>query len=278
MDTSNSPASQNADPAASAGNHSHAGKALPPPRPTPAARFEADLNANVAARNFLERYQGAVIRYKLRLGNRVVVRLFRRGYAISVRNWYIATTVPRTAIGDNAMSQAVEVAMLAKLSGALKAMDTEIGRTNALLEQESFDKALLSHPDEFRDDQCPAIGPVAMQLLRLYVRADTLVDNLAALYALSVLDQEQHSGGLLQLKRDMEGVAASIRNHRFATLTAVNKAGSSRPGFSAIPQNDERKLDDLAPEALRPALAQAAADAGDEDEFAPADAQVALAE
>lgn len=230
----------------------------PKAKPTPAQRLTADLRANNAARSFLDRYQGAVLRCKLRLGNRVVVRLFSRGYAISVRNWHIATTVPRVTLGDHAMSQAVEVAMLGKLSSTRKSLESLASQTEVLMQQIES-PAELSHPDEFRDDQCPVLGPVAMQLFRLYVLADKLVDNYAILYAYGVMSQDQHSTSMLELKRELEGATASIRHQRFMTLSAVNKQGMAREGFTPIPQDSEIALDAMAPVALQPALAAAAA-------------------
>jgi len=209
--------------------------ARPKPAPiSPQKRDELALQANAKAKEmFLHKYEGATIELPTVLHNRPVVRMFKRSFNIAMRNWHIATTVPRSALGESTLATLVETGMLKKVSETVKYFKTECQKLEVIGNDASINFALISHGYEFKDDT-KVIGPVAMQLRELFLTVDRFIDLNALIYSFGQITGEQASNNTYEVKRKVEGVITSIRNFRIMALNRVNEQGKSREGFKAV--------------------------------------------
>lgn len=222
--------------------------AAPRAIPTPAQRQAMLVAANVKAKNqFAEKYEGAVIKLNTVLHNRSVIRAFKRIFAISLRNWYIATTVPRSALGDSMMASQVEQAMLRKIGEAVKFFEQKISQCEAVAADASVDFSLIGHASEFVDDT-RVIGPVSMQLRSLFLKADRFLDLTQALYSFGQADIDSANNASYEVKVRLDAVSTSIRNHRVMALQKVNQSGKARDGFKPVPVDGESAGEVSAPQ------------------------------
>jgi len=201
---------------------------------SPQKRDELAVQANAKAKEmFLHKYEGATIELPTVLHNRPVVRMFKRSFNIAMRNWHIATTVPRSALGESTLATLVEAGMLKKVSDTVKLFRTECQKLEVIGNDAGINFALISHGYEFRDDT-KVIGPVAMQLRELFLVVDRFIDLNALVYSFSQISGEQASNNTYEVKKKVEGVITSIRNYRIMALNKVNEQGKSREGFKAV--------------------------------------------
>lgn len=199
------------------------------------AEIEAQMreeNAKAKAL-FTDKFEGASIRLKTVLHNRAVIRSFRRSYNISMRNWYIATTVTRSALGDATLASQSETRMLKKITEVSSAFKNKVAQCDAIAKDGGVDFSLIGHDHQFEDDT-RIVGPVAMQLRELYLLCDRFLDLTSALYAYGQIDSTQASTNQHDVKRKLDGVITSIRNTRRLALNAVNEAGKARSGFKKV--------------------------------------------
>lgn len=193
------------------------------------------LAVNARARAMFEgRYQGATIRLRTVLHHRPVIRSFTRSFAISMRNWHIATTVPRAALGDAALATQVEAGMLKKVGAALAHFRQRVEHAERAAGLAALDLSLIGHGHSYEEDT-PVLGPVAMQVHELFLLCDKFLDLSTALYSFGQISGDEASTNLLEVKRRLQGVITSIRNQRRLALTRVNDSAGPRPAFMAEP-------------------------------------------
>lgn len=201
---------------------------------SPQKRDELALQANAKAKEmFLHKYEGATIELPTVLHNRPVVRMFKRSFNIAMRNWHIATTVPRSALGESTLATLVETGMLKKVADTVKHFRTECQKLEVIGNDANINFGLISHGYEFKDDT-KIIGPVAMQLRELFIVVDRFIDLNALVYSFGQISADQASNNTYEVKKKVEGVITSIRNYRIMALNRVNEQGKSREGFKAV--------------------------------------------
>lgn len=208
----------------------------PTPRvlPSPAERHATLVAAGLKAKTqFADKYEGASIRLKTVLHNRPVIRSFKRIFNISMRNWYIATSVPRASLGDAALAAQVEAGMLKKISESTAHFKQKISQCQAIATEAEVDFDLISHGAEYVDDT-RVIGPVAMQMRELFLLADRYLDLTQALYSFAQISGDEANNASFEVKKRLEGVSTSIRNYRRIALEKVNDSGKNRQGFKAV--------------------------------------------
>ena len=188
---------------------------------------------NVKAKTqFTDKYEGATIKLKTVLHNRAVIRSFKRVYAISMRNWFIATNVARSGKGDSSLASSVEQGMLKKVSENIDFFKKKIQHCEIIAADADVDFSLISHGSVFTDDT-PVVGPVAMQLRELFLCSDKYLDLTQALYSFAQITGDEANIASFEVKRRLEAVSTSIRNFRKVTLNKVNENGNARTGFKA---------------------------------------------
>lgn len=206
--------------------------------PNPAERDAALRLANTKARKqFTEKFEGAFIPLKIVLFNRPVVREFNRTFHISMRNWYTATTVPRSALGDSTLANQVEAGMLKKVTETVKWFKNKIEQCEVIAKDDKVDFDLIGHGASY-EETVPVIGPVAMQMHGMFKLADRYLDLMSALYSFGQIDGEASSNATYEVKKRLNAVATSIRNFRRMALQKVNEQGRSRDGFKAVDVNE----------------------------------------
>lgn len=211
--------------------------ASPRPRANPLSaqkRDELAVQANAKAKEmFSNKFEGATISLPTVLHNRPVVRMFKRSFNIAMRNWHIATTVPRSALGESTLATLIETGMLKKVTDTVKYFKTECQKLEVIGNDAQINFGLISHGYEFKDDT-KVIGPVAMQLRELFLTVDRFIDLNALVYSYGQISGEQASNNTYEVKKKVEGVITSIRNYRIMALNKVNEQGKSREGFKAV--------------------------------------------
>lgn len=228
-------------------------------------REDALIKANDRARKeFVNRYEGTAVSMAINLGNRPVVRQFRKSFDICMRDWHTATSVPRSALGDTALANAAEQRMMLRTTESLNWMKLKIRELEALATTDpdvDFSKAVHANPT---CETVKIIGPVGMNLFNLYKHADKLCDYAQVAHIFGVMSSDEHSKLMYEVKERMQRVAAVIRNQRIEVLQRVNELGKNRPNFKSVDPHDEAdahmeadEADAAAPEALEP-VAQAA--------------------
>ena len=201
---------------------------------TPSERHETLVAANVKAKTlFSDKYEGASIRVKTVMHNRSVIRAFKRIFNISMRNWYIATTVPRSSPGNAGLASQVEQGMIKKINEASEFFKKKITLCEHIATEAEIDFGLISHGKEYVDDT-RVIGPVAMQLRDLFLKADRYLDLTSALYSFGHMDSDAASNASFDVKKHLEATSTSIRNFRRLALEKVNDSGKARPGFKSV--------------------------------------------
>lgn len=202
--------------------------------PSPQERDAAMRKANQKAKSeFTERFEGAHIPMKTVLNNRAVTREFTRGFHISVRNWYTATNIARTVLGDVALANQIEAGMLKKVKETSDFFKNEVAKCEAIATDAGVDFSLIGHSVAY-EEITKIIGPVAMGLHAVYKNADKYIDNKQALYAWGQISADEASNSIWEVKKRLQGLAASLRNYRRLSLETVNERGKSRSGFKAV--------------------------------------------
>ncbi|ABD71967.1 hypothetical protein Rfer_4280 (plasmid) [Rhodoferax ferrireducens T118] len=203
-------------------------------QPSPGDRHATLIAANMKAKTqFADKYEGASIRLKTILHNRPVIRSFKRIFNISMRNWYIATSVPRASLGDASLASQVEAGMLKKIGETIEYFKKQIKQCEIVAADGEVDFALISHGAEFTDDT-RVIGPVAMQLRQLFLMADHYLDLTQALYSFAQITGDEANNASYEVKKRLEAASTSIRNFRRLSLEKVNDSGKNREGFKAV--------------------------------------------
>lgn len=213
----------------------------PTPRSLPSAtdRHATLVAANLKAKTqFADKYEGASIRLKTTLHNRPVIRSFKRIFNTGMRNWYIATSVPRASLGDSSLAAQVEAGMLKKVGETIAHFRQKVSQCDVVARDADVDFSLISHGAEFADDT-RVIGPVAMQLRELFLLSDKYLDLMQALYAFEQATGDDANNASFDVKKRLEAVATSIRNFRRMALEKVNDSGKNRQGFKAIVLDEE---------------------------------------
>lgn len=202
--------------------------------PSPQERDAAMRKANQKAKSeFTERFEGAHIPMKTILNNRAVTREFTRGFHISVRNWYTGTNIARTVLGDAALANQVEAGMLKKVKETSDFFRNEVAKCEAIALDAGVDFSLIGHSVAY-EETTKIIGPVAMALHGMYKYADKYIDVKQALYAWGQISADESSNSIWEVKKRLQGLAASLRNYRRLALETVNERGKSRNGFKAV--------------------------------------------
>lgn len=207
--------------------------------PSPAERHATLIAAGLKAKTqFADKYEGASIRLKTVMHNRPVIRSFKRIFNISMRNWYIATSVPRSSLGDAALASQVEAGMLKKISESIAFFKQKISQCQAIATETEVDFNLISHGAEYVDDT-RVIGPVAMQMRELFLLSDRYLDLTQALYSFAQISGDEANNASFDVKKRLEAVSTSIRNYRRIALEKVNDSGKNRQGFKAVAVDGE---------------------------------------
>lgn len=214
-------------------------KQTPRSQPSAADRHATLVAANLKAKiQFADRYEGASIRLKTTLHNRPVIRSFKRIFNTGMRNWYIATSVPRASLGDSSLAAQVEAGMLKKVGETITHFKQKVSQCDVVARDANVDFSLISHGAEFADDT-RVIGPVAMQLRELFLVTDRFLDLQQALYAFEQVSGDEANNASYDVKKRLEAVATSIRNFRRLALEKVNDSGKNRQGFKAVVIDEE---------------------------------------
>lgn len=202
--------------------------------PTPAER-QATLEKQSAAaeRTFFDKYEGPILRIPTTLNCRETVRAYKRGYAISVKNWYVATNTPRTQLKDGALAAKIEAGMLKKIEETIKWFSSQTEAGNYKAKEAGVDMSVISHGVAFQEET-KVIGPVAMKLRSLYQAADAFLMLSGALYTYAEINSDEHNKNKFDVKNKLDAVATSIRNFRAMGLQKVNEEGKGRPGFKPV--------------------------------------------
>lgn len=217
--------------------------AKPPTRvqPNAADRHATLVAANLKAKNqFADKFEGASIRLKTVLHNRPVIRSFKRIFNISMRNWYIATSVPRSSLGDAALASQVEAGMIKKVAETVAYFKQRISQAEVISRDAEIDFGLISHGAEYVDDT-RVIGPVAMQMRELFLLSDRYLDVTQALYSFAQITGDEASNASFEVKKRLEAASTSIRNFRRLSLAKVNDAGKNREGFKAVTDDGDQE-------------------------------------
>ncbi len=181
------------------------------------------LAANAKARAMFDKsYQGASIGLKTVLHHRSVIRIFTRSFAVAMRNWHIATTVPRAAVGSTTVAAEAEAAMLKKVDETLAYFRGKLAEREARARLAAVDLSLIRHGEAFVEET-RVVGPVAVRMHELMLVCDKFLDASAAFYAFGQIDGTAANLELLDVKRRLQGVIASIRNHRRSALERVRE-------------------------------------------------------
>jgi hypothetical protein len=213
---------------------------------SPAARDKLMREHEMKAKDdFQKKYQGATLKLPVVLHHRPVVRSFTRSFNTSMRNWYIATTVARSALGDGAIAAQIEQAMILKVRDTTTRIKTQSEQLIVLAKDADADPGLLAHGFEHKET-VTVLGPVAMQLRELYLAADKYLDMVTLAYTYSLMSGDDAATAAFQVKRSLESVGTSIRNRRIDVLKQVNQAGKQRQGYKQTPQEAEPHLEPAA--------------------------------
>lgn len=201
---------------------------------SPADKDAALLKMNQQAKSlFADKYEGASIKLPTKLHNRAVIRAWKRSFNIGMRNWYIATNTPRSALGDSALATVVESGMLKKINEVTTHFTKQITAAEATANDAKVDFSLISHGAVY-EEETRLIGPVAMKLRQMFLAADKYLDYQLALYTYGELTSEQSNNSSYDVKKRLDAVATSIRNYRTLALNKVNESGKGREGFKAV--------------------------------------------
>lgn len=202
--------------------------------PSPHERDVAMRKANQAAKlQFTEKFEGAHIPMKTVLSNRAVTREFTRAFHITVRNWYVGTNVARTVLGDAALANQIEAGMIKKVKDTTDWFNNEILKSEAIANDAEVDFNLIGHTVH-HEEITKIIGPVAMALHGMYKKADKYIDVKQVLYAYGQISADEASNSIWEVKKRLQGLAASLRNYRRIALETVNERGRGRDGFKSV--------------------------------------------
>jgi hypothetical protein len=219
---------------------------------SPAEKDAALLKMNQQAKAlFADKYEGASIKLPTRLHNRAVIRAWKRGFNIGMRNWYIATNTPRSALGDTALATQVESGMLKKINEVTAHFTKHVTAAEATAKDAGVDFGLISHGAAY-EEETRLIGPVAMKMRQMFLAADKYLDYQTALYTYGELTAEESNNSSYDVKKRLDAVATSIRNFRTLALNKVNESGKGREGFKSVDAEGnvpaEPKAGEIAPE------------------------------
>lgn len=137
-----------------------------------------------------------------------------------MRNWQIATTVPRLHPETKSLACQVEAQMLKKVGDTLTHFESRQKRYCELAQANGVDLALIRHADAFVE-HVTVIGPVAMRLQLLFLTCDRFLDASAGLYAFGQIDGDVAYHDILEVKGRLQSTIATVRNQRKMVLELV---------------------------------------------------------
>lgn len=186
-----------------------------------------------AKEDFIHSFQGTVLKLPTVFHNRPVIRAYRRTFMMVMRNWYMCTTLARSVLKDQGMSQKLQDGMLANITRAEAKLKKHLGVLQAVQANEgNIDMSLASHGNSY-SDQVILLGPVAMKFRSLLLLADEVLDLATVLFTYGALPDKELQSIAFEIKGLLRGVDSSARNYRIGLLKKINEGGGARPGYKA---------------------------------------------
>lgn len=192
------------------------------------AQLEA-LNKRAMAK-FLGSYQGAICEVNKVFYNRSVIRFVKRSFMRTVLDWHNSTTLVRTQLKNAEMARNIEQSMLKKVAEIRVHFQGRHDQAKAVIDSTALDPSCITHPTR-HEEKLVLLGPVSVQVLNTLVLCDRYLDLITLMYTMGEIDDKASNDAQYDVRKKLESLATSLRNHRIRALATLRDNGITREAY-----------------------------------------------